>query len=55
MKHVLTQIHKTHHNLDLRRIITVLYIIYFATPHGGDIEMINFLAFPSGDFKTTKL
>jgi len=39
MSDKLFQSHNTHHNLDLRRVIILLFIIYFVAPYGAILKL----------------
>jgi hypothetical protein len=39
MSDKLFQSHNTHHNLDLRRVIIYLFIMYFVAPYGAILKL----------------
>ncbi len=50
-----TQTHKNHHVSNLRRVVTLLPIVYNTTPCKVYIEIVIFIGVPNGSPKTIKL
>ncbi len=50
MSHGQTQIHKTHHGLDLGEATTFPLILYFLPLHEAHIQMTFFLKAPKWEF-----
>ncbi len=53
MSHGQTQIHKTHHGLDLREATTFPIIVYYVPFHGGHIQMAYCPGTPKWEFRNS--